>query len=667
MPAALRISADKNRLQLPCVAREVNENRPSAYKKNGINIEYLRSISDDSMSNGFRTDPVPAESNDERSVIDAKSKWESRDALSPMPPHAISAAGSSAQSRAATPQSAHSEYGGDADGDGDGDAYGEGEGDKDRDATLINNMAETPSAQVDGDDDEMTETSSFHKTLNAIKPNLGTREELQLIQRVNNGELNIFDAARKNDCDTIRRICKAKPEMAAAKDWGNATALHLACMLRCYDAAETLLELGADASVKNPLGKLAFDYIKIPAKKAYLQRRADQFNPEGDYLDDDSTVAGPATEFRAAAYDGEMKKLDDMLQNDLSLLHSKDKKGTTALMFACMNRKFDCAYYLLEQGANIKDKTDYGHTAPDYILDKVHKERVKVFAFKMSAVGRAQSQAAFAKRKLEEKEAVTDCMTNIMEDIRELVLHREYQLMQKAETLSRLAADWAQNFYIEQGRDLAFDHAMRLFDDWQAELAREAICREEMAADEKQYKHVLFIQEQVERRRLERLEAERLIREADAIEAARLAQLERERIQREAKEEAARIKREASLRKAEKQALGEWEKMQQEERKQEWLEHCEKKPHRLKLYQRMRLSIAANLSTNFSGQFMNHDVYGAPTKISHEVKKFIINPGRMARDHDNLDLVILSQDEKNVVQGLARSKVPAHVLIPGFK
>jgi len=579
--------------------------------------------------------------NDDESAINAS--LVSRDALSPMPPHTLSGAVSTSHSRAATPHSAHS-----------------GSNDDETRVTYA------PSVQIADDDDEITETSSFHKTLNAIKPDIGTKEELVLIQRVNNGELNIFDAARKNDCETIRRICKAKPEMASAKDWGNATALHLACMLRCYEAADALLELGADASVKNPLGKLAFDYIKIPAKKAYLQRRADQFNPDGDYLDDDSTVTGPGTEFRAAAYDGKMKKMDEMLQKDMSLLHSTDKKGTTALMFACMNRKFDCAYYLLERGANIKDKTDYGHTAPDYILDKVHKERVKVFAFKMSAVGRAQSAAAFAKRKLEEKEAVTDSMTSIMEDIRGVVLDREAQLMRNAETLSGLAADWTQNFYIEQGRELAFQHAMRLFDEWQAELAREAVCREKMATDEKEFRHVIFVSDQIEKRRLERLEAERLIREADAIEAARLAQLERERIQREAKEEAGRMRREANLRKAEKLALGEWEQLQQEERKQEWLEHCESKPHRLKLYQRMRLSIAANLSTNFSGQFMNH-VLGVPTKISHEVKKVIINPGRLARDHDNLDLVILSQHERNVVEGLTRSTTPAHVLMPGFK
>jgi hypothetical protein len=223
-----------------------------------------------------------ATSEAEAGEMEISTALESRGSLSPM---RQSAAVSNAQSRAATPFSAHS--------GGNDDA---------------SHATDTPSMQMGDDDDDITETSSFHKTLNAVKPNLGTREELLLIQRVNNGELNIFDAARKNDCETIRNICKIKPEMAAAKDWGNATALHLACMLRCYEAADALLELGANANIKNPLGKLALDYIKIPAKKAYLQRRADRFNPEGDYLDDDSTVAGPATEFRAAAFDGKMRK-----------------------------------------------------------------------------------------------------------------------------------------------------------------------------------------------------------------------------------------------------------------------------------------------------------------------------------------------------------------------
>jgi hypothetical protein len=510
--------------------------------------------------------------------------------------------------------------------------------------------------------DDITDRSSFHATLNVPSPNIGTKEELILIQKVNSGELNIFEAARKNDVKAIRRICGIKPEMSKAKDWGNTTALHLACMLRCFEAADALLELGADASVKNPLGMVPFDYIKIPAKKAYLQRRADQFNPKGDFLDDDSTVAGPATEFRATAFEGDMKKLDVMLQKDFSLLHSKDKKGTTALMFACMNKKYDCAYYLLERGANIKDKTDYGHTAADYIYDKVARERILVFAFKISPIGRAQAAAAFAKRALEEKEAVSDAMFGIMDDIREVVLHREMVLMHNAETLSRLAEDWTVNYYIAVGREKAFSHFMHVFDVWQAELAREAEARAVMATEEKNMRHYMFVTEQIEKRRLEQLERERLIREAEAIAAAEAARLERERIQREAREEAQRMREEAALRKAERQALAEWEKLQQDERKQDWLQHCEGKPHRLKLYQRMRFAVSATAVTNFSGAFAKHNL-GVARDIAHEVKQVVINPGKLVKNHDNINLQILSEEERNVVAGLARSKTPAAVLL----
>ena len=43
-------------------------------------------------------------------------------------------------------------------------------------------------------------------------------------------------------------------------------------------------------------------------------------------------------------------------------------------------------------------------------------------------------------------------------------------------------------------------------------------------------------------------------------------------------------------------------------------------------------------------------------------KKVIINSGKMAKDYNNLDLVILSQEEKNVLEGLSESKTPAHAL-----
>ena len=65
----------------------------------------------------------------------------------------------------------------------------------------------------------------------------------------------------------------------------------------------------------------------------------------------------------------------------------------------------------------------------------------------------------------------------------------------------------------------------------------------------------------------------------------------------EAELEKIRRKKEAAYKKAEGQALREWELLQQEERRQDWVKHCEGKPERLKLYQRMRFAVTTTSVT----------------------------------------------------------------------
>lgn len=488
---------------------------------------------------------------------------------------------------------------------------------------------------------------------------LGTTEQLELIEKINNGELNVFDAARQNDVPRLAKILEYRPDLADQEDWASCTPLQLACMLRSYDAAETLMAGGASANRRDPLGRLPLDYVREPSKKAYMQRIADRYDRDNqDFLDDDSTLSGPTNEIRDAAFKGDMVKLDMMLKRDgKHLLSSQDKKGHTPLMFACMGQQIDCAFYLLERGADIQQETTYGKTADSFILDKVHRTKVQSFAFKVSAKGRAMLSAVFARRKVEEKEAIEDKTMDVMADIREVVRERETVLMMRARYLSEFAGDWAENFFISEGTRKAEEWYMDRWHEWQAELAREAQCREDMDEEETSMRHYLFVCEQIEVRNAEERERQRLAEIAAREEADRKFREERDRMMAEARAEAARIRQVQNEKKAEAQALQEWEKLERESRHREWLAHCDTKPHKLKLYQRMRFAITKTSVTTTRGNFL-------PDR--HDFREGTWGPRELRQETDfavnykagQLDMDILNDDDKaKVLSQFGRDQV----------
>ena len=488
-------------------------------------------------------------------------------------------------------------------------------------------------------------------------PFLGNPEELELIEKINTGELNIFDAARQNDPDRIAKILEIKPELATRSDWGECTPLALACMLKSYEAAETLMKAGASAKVRDPLGKLPLDYILNPAKKAYMQRVADRFDRDNeDYLDDDSTVQGPTNEIRDAAFKGDMKKLDQLLtSHGLGLLKSQDKKGHTPLMFACMGQQIDCAFYLLERGADINQKTSYDQTADTFVIDRVHRTKVQSFAFKVSPKGRAMYGAMYARRRNEIKEAVADKTADVMDDIREVVKERENTLMLRARYLSEFAADWAENYYVEQGCKGAEKWRMDRWYEWQAELAREAQGREDMDSEEAYMRHYLFTCEQIAKRKAEEAERKRLEELAAKEASERAFREERDRMLAEARAEAAKQRQAQLERKVEAQALEEWEQLERESRQRLWHAHCETKPHKLKLYQRMRFAVTKTVNTQTRGNFLPNqhtfDNFGGGTWGPRKLKQEVL--GHINYNQGEVDQVVLSLEEKDKILAMS--------------
>src|ERR1700722_1729135 len=64
----------------------------------------------------------------------------------------------------------------------------------------------------------------------------------------------IHDAARKGDTKKIKAILQADPKAVSARDKNGDTPLHLSALHGQVDAAQVLLEAGADVNAKNNYG-----------------------------------------------------------------------------------------------------------------------------------------------------------------------------------------------------------------------------------------------------------------------------------------------------------------------------------------------------------------------------------------------------------------------------
>ncbi|SPR12661.1 ankyrin [Orientia tsutsugamushi] len=65
----------------------------------------------------------------------------------------------------------------------------------------------------------------------------------------------------------------------------------------------------------------------------------------------------------SAIQDGDIKKVKQLINKDITLVNSKYKDGTTALSVALKYKNLPIAEILLSNGANVNAKNNDGHTA----------------------------------------------------------------------------------------------------------------------------------------------------------------------------------------------------------------------------------------------------------------------------------------------------------------
>jgi ankyrin repeat protein len=83
-------------------------------------------------------------------------------------------------------------------------------------------------------------------------------------------------------------------------------------------------------------------------------------------------------EFRAAAANGNLAKVQSLLKDHPDLVFSHNNLGATALHWASANGHEDVARFLLANKANINARTNDGHTPLHWAAWNGHKELAKL-------------------------------------------------------------------------------------------------------------------------------------------------------------------------------------------------------------------------------------------------------------------------------------------------
>ncbi|KAK2142501.1 hypothetical protein LSH36_947g01017 [Paralvinella palmiformis] len=162
------------------------------------------------------------------------------------------------------------------------------------------------------------------------------------------GKTPLMLAAYEGQRDAVKELLArgAKLEM---RDRGGSTSLHWGVLCPNLNMIDDLLDSGADT--------LAVDYN------------------------------GWSALMRIAAVGGNRHAAEKLLRHTQQLIDVRDKDGKTALMTSVVNGHMELVHLLLEKGADISIKNEYGKTAYDMAISMEKRRVVKVLEEYMDAKG----------------------------------------------------------------------------------------------------------------------------------------------------------------------------------------------------------------------------------------------------------------------------------------
>lgn len=408
--------------------------------------------------------------------------------------------------------------------------------------------------------------------------------------------MNVFDLCRLGKLNDLQEIVDSSPskmDVVNSKDWGGSSLLHLACIYRNYDIAYYLLQQGADYNALDGNGRSPSFYIHDETQKIRLESFF-------DVVEESEEAAAQRAIFnqvKNASFEGNNDMLEKLLSLHPEVINSTDPSGHSPIMFACMGGHVDTTLLLYDKGADLFHQSKDGRNPLSYITDSKKLNDIKVYAYWHSPEGIEQIALMEKKAQEEERARLEAIKASIHHSNQAKAIDYLIRAAQRAISLLEFG-----ELNVRNSLAVALEHMILHHIE---EKNREHQEREDMFFEEE-----YSIQAAIYKRNLDAVNAakQKAREEAAALAKAKEAELEAQRkeeerlirlqVEKEAQERMIALQLARKRIAAEQQAIEEWEAMDQQREEEYWRQYSAAKPHRARLYRRMRLAMRGIAGTS---------------------------------------------------------------------